>query len=577
MKRALRKLIPILMILVIIASLIWYLTVYDPIFTRDTIMFTARTFDNWGHHSIAAWMYNKAYEQSGGGDDVAIELAEHYKSAGNYTKAEYTLTKAIADGGSLKLYVALCQIYVEQDKVLDAIKMIDQISNENIKAQLEAMRPKAPSFDPTPGFYAQYFDVNIVGEGEKVYANFNGEYPSLTTDLFTDPVRLPDGETTICAVTINEQNLVSPLAKHSYIIGGVIKEVEFVDEVLEAHIRTLLNFNETRPINTDDLWDITDLIMPEGVTSYEDLVNLPYLQKVIIADCSTVDLTPLSQLKELKTLTIRKGEISLDSMKAIGKLTGLEELTLHNCGLSTVTPFEGLVNLKYLDLSSNTLRNIEVFSAFTQLEELHMSYNALMYLDSLAEIKTLRVLDVSHNALSDLKPILGLTGLKTLKAANNAITSVEGLSVLANLEVLDMSENGIKDLSPLGSCTMLIELNMAYNLLTDISVMTNLTSVIRLDVSHNEIEDLPDFTKAHQLGALNIAYNKLKDIDELSVLKEIYSVDIDYNEEIETIDPLQHAHHITLVNCFGTKVVINPFGNDSGVVVNMDNSLYYDE
>lgn len=576
MKRALRKIIPIIMVLVILASLVWYLLVYDPGFTRDTILFTARTFDDWGHHKVAAWMYDLAYMQSKGGDDVAIELADHYKAAGNYTKAEYTLTNAIADGGTLELYIALCQTYVEQDKILDAINMLEQISNEDIKAQLDAMRPTAPSFDPTPGFYAQYFDVNITAENVKVYANFNGEYPS-TSDLFTDPVRLPDGETTICAVTINDQKLVSRLAKHSYIIGGVIKEVEFVDDALEAHVRGLLNFNETRPINTDDLWDITELTMPEGVTSYEDLVNLPYLEKIIIEDCGTIDLTPLASLNELKTLTIRKGELSLDSLKAVGNIETLEKLTLHNCGLSTVTPLDGLVNLKYLDLSSNTLRNIEVFAGFAQLEELHMSYNALTHLDALAAIKTLRVLDVSHNALSEVTPIFSITELKTLKAANNAITTLDGISVLTKLEVLDMSENGVKDIAPLGTCTVLTELNMSYNLLTEISVITKLPSIIRLDVSHNEIEKLPEFTSTHQLGALNIAYNKLTDIKALSVLKEIYSVDIDYNAEVDSLDPLRDAHHITLINCFGTKVVLNPFGSGSGVVVNMDNSLYYDE
>ena len=140
MNKALRVILPILLVVVIVCSLVWYLMEYDPSFTRDTIMSTARAFDNAGQHRIAAWLYDMAYLQSEGNDEIAIELAEHYKSNGNYTKAEYTLSGAIADGGTLDLYIALCQTYVEQDKLLDAVNMLNNITNADIKAQIELVR-----------------------------------------------------------------------------------------------------------------------------------------------------------------------------------------------------------------------------------------------------------------------------------------------------------------------------------------------------------------------------------------------------------------------------------------------------
>ena len=113
MKKVLRILLPFLLVIVIVAGSVWYLFVYDRAFTRDVLLACARFSESQGHHSMSTWFYNRAYNHAADNDAVAIELAEQYVSDGNYTKAEYTLSKAIADGGSIDVYIALCRTYVE--------------------------------------------------------------------------------------------------------------------------------------------------------------------------------------------------------------------------------------------------------------------------------------------------------------------------------------------------------------------------------------------------------------------------------------------------------------------------------
>ena len=573
MNKAFRIILPIVLVIVILGSLIWYFTEYDPGFTRDTIMSTARAFDNAGQHRIAAWLYDMAYLQSEGNDEIAIELAEHYKANGNYTKAEYTLSGAIADGGTLDLYIALCQTYVEQDKLLDAVNMLNNITNADIKAQIDALRPAAPTFTPDPGFYSKYISVEAKSEENTIYLNANGEYPSTEKDLYTEPVSIPSGETTIYAVSVNSNNLVSTLTIQGYTIGGVIEDVQFKDPTMEAFIRQTLGYNDSRTIKSNELWSIKSMIMPEGVETYEDLPLLTYLEELVIENSGKVDLTPLASVPRLTTLTIHKGQLSVDSLKAIGSCKTLTKLTLTNCGVSSVANFDGLTKLKYLDLNRNTLRNIETFQNFTELEELYMKENALMSLDALSGLKALKVLDVSQNALESLTPVFGLTELNTLIAPNNAITSIEGIQALVNLQKLDLSQNGLKDISVLSPCKALTDINISHNNITDISVLASLLDVTRFDASNNKIQSLPTFTKDHQLGAFLMAYNDLENINALSVLPNIYLVDIDYNARVKTLNPLKQARHLTKVNCFGTKVSEIPFPADSGVVVNMDMSL----
>ena len=96
MKRFIRFLVPMLLVIALIGCAVWYLFVYDRDFTRDVLLKHARYFEQSGNHAVSEWFYNQAYAHADKDEDVAIELAEQYKSAGNYTKAEYTLSSAIA-------------------------------------------------------------------------------------------------------------------------------------------------------------------------------------------------------------------------------------------------------------------------------------------------------------------------------------------------------------------------------------------------------------------------------------------------------------------------------------------------
>ena len=95
MKKFIRVLVPLLLAVLIIASIGWYLFTYDRGFTRDFLLTQARYNDLHGNSRLSSWFYDLAYNFSNHDENVAIELANLYKADGNYTKAEYTLTNAI--------------------------------------------------------------------------------------------------------------------------------------------------------------------------------------------------------------------------------------------------------------------------------------------------------------------------------------------------------------------------------------------------------------------------------------------------------------------------------------------------
>ena len=60
MEKISRFVAAMLMILLILASIVWYLLVYDRNFTRDTLLSQARFHDVHGNSKMSSWFYDMA-------------------------------------------------------------------------------------------------------------------------------------------------------------------------------------------------------------------------------------------------------------------------------------------------------------------------------------------------------------------------------------------------------------------------------------------------------------------------------------------------------------------------------------
>ena len=216
MKKATRFLVSLMLLLLIIASIIWYLFIYDRAFTRDTLLSQARYQAISGNSRLSSWFYDCAYSFSGHDENVAIELANQYKKTGNYTKAELTLTTSIRDNPTVELYTALSEVFVEQDKLLDAVSLLEQIPEGTIRQEIENQRPSAPQADQEPGFFSQYIDVHLTTDGDAIFYTTDGDYPSMAGDRYSSGITLPAGETKIRAIAVKENGLVSRVADLDY-------------------------------------------------------------------------------------------------------------------------------------------------------------------------------------------------------------------------------------------------------------------------------------------------------------------------------------------------------------------------
>lgn len=554
MKRFLRVLIPVLLSLAVIVSIGWYLFEYDPGFTRDMLVSQARYLDENGNHSMATWFYTLAYRQSGNDEQVALELAEQYRSMGNYTKAEYTLSNAIADGGSLDLYIALCNLYVEQDKLLDAVTMLDNVADPAIRQQLTALRPAAPSPSHEPGYFNQYISVLFTVPQGRIYLTTDGEYPSVSGIENTAPLTLSAGETVIHALTVGENGLVSPLNVMNYTIAGVIESVTIDDPAMDAAIREKLNVSADHVLYTNELWTITDFTVPSNAQNLEDLSKLSFLQQLTISDLKSCSLTCLTSVVTLQELSVTGVALTNADLRAIATLPKLEKLTLSQCSLSGISSLTGACALTYLNLSGNTIRDISVLQTMPDLTELYLSHNALVELDALSGLSKLEVLNIAFNSVASAAPLATCTALKELNLSHNALADLTGLDKLTKLEKLYIPFTGTKDISILEANTAIRELDISNNAITDISVVSAMAKLEHLNFSYNQVAKLPSFSKDVPLVTIKGSQNKLSSLKELQGMKSLNYVYMDFNEKLSSVAALEKCPALVEVSVYGTKV-----------------------
>lgn len=555
MKTAAKIIVPILLVLLVLFSICWYLFIYDRGFTQDFLLNRARAADSKGNYSTAAWFYDLAYQHSHEDEAVAIELAEQFKSIGNYTKAEYTLSNAISDGGSAELYVALCKTYIEQDKLRDAVAMLDNIADPVIKAELDSRRPKAPEASPQDGYYNEYISITVTAEDGNVYATTDGEYPSVHNEPISGPIDLNGGETVVYALTVADSGLISPLRVLGYTVAGVIEEVTITDPALNQIVRQELNVSDTHSLFTNQLWNITTLEVPSDVKDLSELSKMPFIENLTLQQGVYENISAISALTNLKNLSIDGVTLTTEELKIIASLPDLRSLSLERCNLSSITELSAATQLFSLNVSNNTIRDLEPLSGLTELEHLNISHNAVTQLTALTGATKLKELDVSFNSVNSTVALSGCKSLETLRIEYNALNNFDGLDKLSGLKCIYANDNQISDIAHLSAITELSELNIANNAIADLTPIADSIKLSDLNFANNQVTSLPSFAEGCVLSRIDGSRNQLTNLDALSQLEHINYVIMDYNTDIRSVTSLSKCNTLVEVSIYGTGVL----------------------
>lgn len=201
-----------------------------------------------------------------------------------------------------------------------------------------------------------------------------------------------------------------------------------------------------------------------GITEAAFAVALKHLADVqeltLYGSYSAASLQPLVGFKKLRSLDI-SGDIYPDAnagLEPIGKLKGLEKLTLSYCGIDDagVQQLKGLTNLKELNLRGNPIVGVGC--------------------RSLAGMTKLERLEIGSPEFSDagLRPLGKLTGLKELNLSLTRVSDagLQHLAPMVALEKLDLYGTPVtgSSLKHLKDIKTLKELRLTKSMVTDDSL-----------------------------------------------------------------------------------------------------------
>lgn len=533
MKRVLKIVIPLVVVLALLGGCAWFFLAYRSDLTAHFLTGQAERMMEAGRYNRAIQYETWAWKLAPDDEEIPLSLARAYAASGNYTKAEYTLVNAIAaTPKNVALYVELCQVYVAQDKLLDAVQMLDRVQDEAVREELAAMRPAAPELSPEDGYYTEYIEVSADGGGNDVYLSIDGEYPSMEKDLYTEPVTLPAGENSVLAIAVDENSMVSTAVQRGYTIGGVVEAVTLTDPAVDSAVREALGITSADTLMTDMLWSLPSLTLPDTVRDLSDLAYMTGLRSLTIQNVSGLDFSVLSQLTELTELDLSGCTISTGSLNAIASLTNLTRLRLNQCALTDISAFSPLTRLTELQLSDNSITEVGVLSLMLDLETVTLSNNPVTSIAGLSACGKLKSVDISGCSVTTIAALADKTQLESLLAGNNKIS----------------------DLSPLAGCSALSVLEVPYNSVEDISVLSELPALTRFVGNNNAITAVPDFDEENsKLQYFQVDNNAITDLSGLADIDSLNYVYADYNQ-VETILPLENCINLIQINVWDNPI-----------------------
>jgi len=229
-----------------------------------------------------------------------------------------------------------------------------------------------------------------------------------------------------------------------------------------------------------------------------ELVNLNKLTNLKELMIKVVDLYHIENLTNLEYLFAQYMSIIDNDIRSLGKLTKLKILNLSNRSFIfndniDLTPLGNLTNLKTLTMNLIvTNENIVVLEKLVNLKRLYLEENRIGNISSLRNLVKMKELSLENNTVRDVTPLGNLVNLDYLNLGRNEIHDITPLRNLVNLEYLNLGSNDIDDITPLRNLVNLEYLNIWNNNLRDVTPLGNLVNLSYLNLERNNIFTLPN-------------------------------------------------------------------------------------
>lgn len=193
---------------------------------------------------------------------------------------------------------------------------------------------------------------------------------------------------------------------------------------------------------------------------------------------------PGSKIQKIELEYLRK----LNGDVADYKIENQKKLVNVTHGIDNITGLEYAINLEWVDLSENEIRDLSPIKDAHNIKWLEVDRNYISSLDALSNMKKLEHLNIYNNAgITDLTPISRLKTIKWIDmhhcSRGKDPLNVEVLADLENLEYLSIETNLVEDISFVKSLKKLSTFSCNNTFVTDVEAVQGLAAASWMDWS----------------------------------------------------------------------------------------------
>lgn len=123
-------------------------------------------------------------------------------------------------------------------------------------------------------------------------------------------------------------------------------------------------------------------------------------------------------LKKLKSIHFRSFVLNTEDLKGLIEINSLKSITATDCEFDMADLIGLKDQLRYLNLTDSSIKNIELLKEFRKLEVLYIGGTGIEKVDFLTGLNNIVELSIKNNPIKDLSPLGEIKNLETIYAQN---------------------------------------------------------------------------------------------------------------------------------------------------------------
>lgn len=236
-----------------------------------------------GEYKAAENYYNHAISKNAKKAEAYTGLSKVYIQQKDLDAAEAVFLTAISSQPSnVELYRSAIHFYIDTDQLLKVSELLDDCEDDEVLKGVQTYVSNAPEFSLEEGTYSEVQEVSLSSSGGTIYYTTDGSVPDTSSEKYTEPLLLQEGETTIMAISVNKKEIPSLTVSKVYTIDIPVADAPAVTPSTGQY-DTATNITINVPDGYTAYYTLDGSEPTDASAKYEGPINMPEGQTMFSA------------------------------------------------------------------------------------------------------------------------------------------------------------------------------------------------------------------------------------------------------------------------------------------------------